>query len=90
MLIRCPWCGDRDHSEFAYGGDGAVTRPLPDAPAEAWRDYVYFRDNPRGPHDELWQHTQGCRQWLRVRRDVTTHEVVETALAARPTAGDAR
>ncbi len=23
---------------------------------EEWYDYVYLRDNPRGPHRELWQH----------------------------------
>lgn len=76
LLIHCPWCGPRDHAEFAYGGDATLTRPAPDAPERDWYDYVYTRDNPRGPHLELWQHTQGCRLWVRVRRDTLTHAIL--------------
>jgi len=39
---------------------------------------VYLRDNPRGPHDEYWQHVNGCRQWLKVRRHVVSHRVIAT------------
>ena len=49
LLIPCPWCGPRNQVEFTYGGDATVRRPAPDAPARAWFDYVYVRDNPRGP-----------------------------------------
>ena len=44
LLIKCPWCGERAQTEFAYGGDATVTRP-PDpavATADAWHDYVYI------------------------------------------------
>ncbi|MDU6135603.1 sarcosine oxidase subunit delta, partial [Bradyrhizobium sp.] len=44
---------------------------------------VYLRDNPAGPHRELWYHAQGCRSWLIVTRDVRTHEVLGAALATR-------
>ena len=27
MLIPCPFCGPREHAEFAYGGDATVRRP---------------------------------------------------------------
>ena len=50
MLIPCPWCGPRNQIEFTYGGDATLRRPAPDAPEAAWVDYVYLRDNPRGPH----------------------------------------
>ena len=51
MLIPCPHCGQRPHSEFTYGGDATLRRPAEPARAsdEAWFDYVYLRDNPRGP-----------------------------------------
>lgn len=77
MLIPCPYCGPRDVTELTYGGDANVTRPEdPQAVSDAeWVRYIYIRDNPRGPHDELWQHSAGCRRWLRVRRDTLTHEV---------------
>ena len=64
----------------------AATRPLKrpaiDAPVDAWAAFVYQRDNPAGPHDELWFHGAGCRQWFRVRRDTRTHEILATARRA--------
>ena len=87
LLIRCPWCGPRAQIEFTYGGDATVTRPAPDAPTQAWIDFVYRRENPDGPHDELWHHSAGCRQWLHVRRDTRTNAILESA---PPRAGGAR
>ena len=28
LLIKCPWCGERDESEFAYLGEAHIARPL--------------------------------------------------------------
>ncbi len=78
LLIICPWCGARSQNEFTYGGDASVVRPPIDAQESAWASYVYLRDNPCGPHDERWHHSAGCRQWLKVRRDTRTHEIVAT------------
>ena len=78
MLIPCPWCGPRAQVEFTYGGDATVKRPASDAPEAAWVAHAYLRDNPAGPHDELWQHSAGCRQWIRVRRDTRTHEILSS------------
>ena len=83
LLIPCPFCGPRDHVEFSYGGDGTLTRPDPSAPDAAWIDYIYLRDNPKGPHLEYWQHHAGCRAWLKVRRDTVTHEITTTAPARK-------
>jgi heterotetrameric sarcosine oxidase delta subunit len=80
LIIHCPHCGARDHTEFSYGGDAKPRRPAGDAPVEAWSDFVYLRDNPRGSHEELWQHVQGCRAWLIVRRDTLTHAITDTRL----------
>lgn len=73
-LIPCPHCGIRPKEEFTIKG-AALKRPLPDAPAEAWLEYVYLRDNPRGHHDEFWHHTSGCRRWLIVTRSTINHEI---------------
>ncbi len=82
LRIPCPWCGVRDHSEFAYGGDATLRRPDPESgSAAAWFDYVYLRDNPRGPHRELWHHERGCRRWIVVERDTMTHEIAGSAPA---------
>jgi sarcosine oxidase subunit delta len=75
MRITCPFCGTRDHSEFTYGGDATVTYPDLSAPPEAWFDAVYIRANPKGPHRERWQHSDGCRLWLIVERDTLTHAI---------------
>lgn len=81
MLIRCPHCGARDVTEFSYGGSAQPTRPADPCGVsdEQWSDYVYMRDNPRGVHDELWQHSSGCRRWIAVRRNTLTHDVIATA-----------
>ena len=52
IRIDCPFCGMRDEAEFSYRGDATVSRPAPDASAEAFFDYVYRRANPRGWHIE--------------------------------------
>ena len=77
LLITCPHCGPRAQTEFSYGGDANVLRPAEPEEADdgAWIDYLYLRDNAKGGHDELWQHIFGCRRWLRVRRDVVSHEI---------------
>jgi methylglutamate dehydrogenase subunit B len=84
LRITCPFCGERDHSEFTYGGDATVVYPDLSAPIGVWIDAVYVRSNPIGPHRERWQHSDGCRLWLIVERDTMTHEIrrVEPARAA--------
>ncbi len=73
MRIPCPFCGERDLSEFAYLG----------AADHRGSDYesVYLRDNPAGPLGELWYHAHGCRSWVRVVRDTRTHQVMSAGLA---------
>lgn len=79
MRIHCPFCGERSSHEFIYRGDAAPERPDTDV---AFGNYVYARANVAGVMDEHWYHAQGCRQWLRVQRDTTTHEILGAGLAA--------
>jgi sarcosine oxidase subunit delta len=78
MRIPCPHCGDRDVREFAYLGDAGPQRPDPQAPdaLACFVDYVYLRDNPAGPHRELWYHGFGCQAWLMVTRDTRNHDIL--------------
>ncbi len=83
MRLDCPICGARDRREFTYVGDAVLLdRPAPDAPFEAWDDYLHNRDNPAGVTRDLWYHESGCSAWLVVTRNTLTHEVMETRLAA--------
>jgi sarcosine oxidase subunit delta len=83
MRVRCPFCGERDSSEFVFLGDASVRRPDPEASDAAARFFeaVYIRDNPAGRYEELWYHGGGCRGWLTVTRDTRTHEVFAVELA---------
>jgi sarcosine oxidase subunit delta len=82
MRIACPHCGERGNEEFSYLGAAGLRRPTADAPADAWHDYVYLRDNIAGPHKELWHHLNGCRRWLVVTRDTRTHVIASVEDAA--------
>lgn len=75
IRIKCPFCGERDHSEFTYGGDGSIEYPALDASAEQWHDAVFLRENIRGVQTETWHHVSGCRLWLLVERDTLTHDI---------------
>ncbi|MEL6503759.1 MAG: sarcosine oxidase subunit delta [Pseudomonadota bacterium] len=77
MIITCPYCGARSHSEFTYRGDATAVRPTMDNTSiEDHAAYVFDRKNPAGLHRELWNHTGGCRMHVVVTRDTVTHEVV--------------
>ena len=97
MRIDCCYCGLRGHEEFAYLGDAAVERPngdpkrpLDDTQWQRWIDYVYLRDNPAGPHRELWQHVSGCRAWLVLTRDARTHAILRVEPAREAALARAR
>jgi len=81
MRIPCPICGPRDSREFTYRG-AALPRPAPDAGTDAWEDYLHLRDNPAGLSDELWYHHAGCTAWVKVTRNMTTHEISRAVLAS--------
>lgn len=83
MLITCPHCGSRPVEEFTFLGDAKPQRPTSNDPStmEQWVDYVYLRDNPRGPIDEFAHHSGGCRTWLVLARNTETHEVISVVTA---------
>jgi sarcosine oxidase, subunit delta len=78
LMIPCPWCGTRDQTEFQYGGAADVERPA--APTEVsdaeWANYLFFRENPKGPHRERWFHSWGCRRWFVIERDTASHAIL--------------
>ena len=80
LYIKCPYCGTRAQTEFAYGGDATVKRPElnKEITDKEWDEFVYLRKSLRGKHLEFWHHISGCRQWFKVQRDTTTHESFKT------------
>ena len=75
LRIPCPWCGERDETEFRYRGDASRVRPEVEADLASFAAYVYERDNPYGWHLEWWLHVGGCRKLLKVVRHTLTHEI---------------
>ena len=80
LLLRCPWCGDRDEIEFRYGGQAHIAYPDdPEAVDDAeWAELLFQRDNPKGEWAELWSHAAGCRRWFNVVRDTATYRIAAT------------
>jgi heterotetrameric sarcosine oxidase delta subunit len=75
LLINCPYCGERAQTEFDYVRtlDSIV---MLDMEPEAAMTALFERTNPRGEDDELWRHSHGCRQFVTLRRNRVTHEIL--------------
>lgn len=85
MRIPCPLCGERDVREFTYfGAEAYLDRPDDNEWSAHWDAYLHLRENAAGPVRDLWWHGAGCRAWLAVARDTTTHQVEGATLAAEP------
>ena len=48
IRINCPYCGERDHSEFSYGGDATIKYPSLDSSEKEWTEAIFFRKNIKG------------------------------------------
>ena len=75
MLIPCPWCGNRDESEFSYGGEAHLERPKDSCSDKEWNEYIFMRKNIKGLQYERWNHAHGCRQWFNVARDTSNDKI---------------
>ena len=86
LLINCPWCGERDMSEFTCRGEAHIARaPDPNELNDAqWGDYLFFRANPKGAHRERWVHTHGCRRWFVVARDTRSDKIFASYWPGQP------
>ncbi|ACU96904.1 sarcosine oxidase subunit delta [Saccharomonospora viridis] len=86
QLIHCPWCGPREEVEFHYGGQAEIA--YPENPSELsdreWAEFLFYRDNPKGPFAERWNHSAGCRRWFNAVRDTHTYRFLGTAKLGEP------
>lgn len=86
FLIRCPYCGERDISDFAHGGEAHIARPSEsEAMSDAeWAGYVFLRSNPKGVIAERWNHQAGCRRWFNMLRNTATDEILAVYRIGEP------
>jgi sarcosine oxidase, subunit delta len=75
LIIPCPYCGPRDETEFAYGGEAHVVRPDPAEDDAAWSARLFLRHNPKGWTRERWRHQIGCGKWFNLCRDTATNAI---------------
>ena len=79
FTIRCPYCGERDQTEFSNGGEAHVARPKdPEQISDReWSEYVFIRANPKGIYYERWVHTHGCKKWFNAVRNTSTDKILK-------------
>lgn len=75
FVLTCPYCGPREVSDFAFGGELSA-RPQAAPSFRELCEYNYFRRNVAGVQREWWYHRSGCRQWFQADRDTRTNEVL--------------
>ncbi len=78
FVITCPNCGERDLSEFSYGGEADISRPewRDDMSDAEWAEFVFMRTNPKGVFAERWNHAAGCRRWFNMLRNTATDDIL--------------
>jgi len=86
LLIPCPYCGERPELEFVYGGQAHIARPADPSVLndQEWAEYLYMRDNPKGPHAERWRHTHGCGRFFNLVRDTSSDTVLAAYRTGQP------
>jgi heterotetrameric sarcosine oxidase delta subunit len=86
LLIPCPWCGEREETEFRCGGEAHIRRP--EEPAALtdpqWADYLFMRTNPKGVHCERWRHVHGCGRWFNLARDTVSDRILAVYQMGEP------
>ena len=71
FVINCPYCGEREQSEFKAGGEAHIVRPKQptELSDDQWAEYLFMRKNIKGIQYESWNHAHGCRKWFNMIRD---------------------
>jgi sarcosine oxidase, subunit delta len=81
FVLTCPYCGAREVTDFAFGGE-VRTRPAERMSPRELGAYNYMRRNVAGVQREWWYHRSGCRRWFLAERDTRTNEVSWTGPAS--------
>ena len=80
LLIPCPHCGERDESEFDYGGR-ALELPALDASLQQWHEALHLGDRSGTCAEEFWYHAAGCERWIRLHRRLSDHSFIASGEA---------
>ncbi len=75
ILLFCPNCGQRNVSEFSFGGE-TTSRPA-QTDRQSWSEYLYMRKNVLGVQREWWYHGV-CGCWFIAERHTKTQDILKT------------
>jgi len=81
FVLDCPYCGPREVTDFAFGGEVRDDAPGREATAREAYAHAYLRRNVAGWQREWWFHRSGCREWFLAERDTVTNDVRWTGVA---------
>jgi sarcosine oxidase subunit delta len=87
LLIHCPYCQEeRSELEFRNCGDAHIVRPADIAAIsdEAFEEFFFLRDNPKGLIFERWRHISGCGRFFNAARDTISDKFLATYKAGQP------
>lgn len=84
LLIKCPYCGSRPETEFAFRGEAHIARPGPEASGEDIADFLYVRSNTKGLMAERWRHVSGCGRYFNAVRHTVTDKFLTTYKVGEP------
>ncbi|MCA0042562.1 sarcosine oxidase subunit delta [Celeribacter litoreus] len=87
IQIHCPYCGETlPELEFAYAGEAHIERPLSPSEQsdEQWAEFLFLRENVKGPHFERWRHLHGCGRFFNAVRNTITDRFYITYKAGEP------
>ena len=87
LLINCPYCQeDRSELEFRNCGDAHIVRPsdIASISDEAFEEFFFLRDNPKGLIFERWRHMAGCGRFFNAARDTISDKFLMTYKAGQP------
>ena len=84
LLIPCPYCGSRPELEFRYGGHAHIRRDPTAADDQAWAEFLFVRDNPKGIMAERWRHVSGCGRFFNCLRDTVSDNILVTYRIGEP------
>ena len=50
FIINCPYCGERDQTEFLSGGEAHIVRPKQptELSDDEWAEFLFMRKNIKG------------------------------------------
>ena len=82
LLIPCPWCGEREETEFRCGGEAHIARPADPSKLDdaAWAEFLFVRTNAKGVLAERWNHAHGCQRWFNALRETASDRIIQTYL----------